>query len=148
MKPDVTATWPLDVALAGAVENDQALRAILADSELGSAGIYSGRAPSDSKMPYIVIGSPAEDPKNLFARKGNDIRQALHVWSEKEGHEEVKLIYRHLVRLLTGVPLTLEGHQLLRGAMRLVIILNDPGPPPATHLVAEYQVITIEAANG
>lgn len=135
-----SALWPTDVAIAAAVETDTAMIALLSSFD-GKPAIFSGRAPREAAYPRIVIADSSEDRRATFGRDGNSMTVTLHLWSAVVGRDQVLEIYRNLMRLLEGQILTVQGHQVYRGSIRLVTIIADP-IEPLMHGVVEFSAWT------
>jgi hypothetical protein len=122
----ITTAWPLNVAMAEAIDNDAELQAILAPG-----GVYSGVAKKrdgiEPGVPRIVLMSSEESKRSVFGKPGNDNNETLHIWSSLEGGKQQPLaIYRHLLRLFGGQALAIPGYGNYRINLRLVGSLPDP----------------------
>lgn len=127
--------WPVEVALAAAIESDPTLATLLA-----GAKVYSLVAPPKSPFDYITLGDVSESAKSRFNSFGTSAVETMHLWSRKPGKSGVLAIYGALYTLLHGRALSLSGSaSMLRGTMTLATVLGDPDGITA-HGVVRYSV--------
>ncbi|MGI8765701.1 MAG: DUF3168 domain-containing protein [Gemmatimonadaceae bacterium] len=127
--------WPVEVALAAAIETDATLATLLAGGK-----VYSLVAPPKSPFDYITLGDMSESASSHFNRFGTSSVETIHIWSRKPGKSGVLAIYMALYVLLHGRALPLAGTaSMLRGTLILATVLADPDGLTA-HGVARYAV--------
>lgn len=135
-----TAAWPVQVAVASALEADAPLVALLG-SWGGSPAIYSGQAPEGAPFDRVILGEPAERDFDALMRRGNEGTLLLDVYTLSPANAAALAIYGRLVAALDAVPLALTGHALLTGRVSLVTAFGDPDSG-GRHLVARYRALT------
>lgn len=140
--PTVSAVWPLNVAIAAAID------AAIADevTDLGTAigggavgpdapralddpAVYSGQVPEGTGMvsAYIVLASSAQvKGRGTFRRRGLENVETIDVWTADLSKYTAGRIADALVRLLNGVPLELVGYGTVRGDCEIVLTVADP----------------------
>lgn len=127
--------WPIEVALAAAINADATLATLLAGDR-----VYSLWAPPNAPFDYITLGDVNESASSRFHRPGTITNETLHLWSRAGGKQGVAAIYAALVALLDGNVLALSDGRMLRGRMELTTVLADPDGKTA-HGVARYTVL-------
>lgn len=137
----VSALWPIDLALAAAIQADGPTMALLAGQ-----GVYSIRAPAGAVMDYVVIGDSEEaDTFRALMRQGSNAVLTLDVWSGMtESRAGVLAIYNALRKLLHTTALPVDpssGVTFCRGSLELVTVLADRDSA-ATHGILRYTVLS------
>lgn len=134
-----TAAWPIDVAVAAAIEADAAIMALLA------GGVHSIVAPEGTRLDYVTLGSTSEGDFDAFGAEGNDGVLTVHVWTAVMGKGPALAIYGHLQRVLNNVPLVLDGQRHLDGTLSLLDVRPDVDNR-SMHLIARYRYLTRSSA--
>lgn len=139
MTAPTSATWPLHVAIADAINADAALLAALG----GPGRVYSLTAPKNARPPFVTLGSTSEGPFRVFGKDGSAVLVSVHLWTPGVTNQQPALeLYGHLRRVLDRRALELDGpHALARGELELVDVLADPDGE-TTHAVARYTALT------
>ncbi len=136
-----SAVWPIDKALAAAFKANAALSARLA-----GAKVYSGMAPTNSALPYIVLGTSAEDPFRLFKRAGMSGSTQFQVWTLGPDKRATQEIYSLAKQVLDSQVLALEdGLLMLRGSCRLIGVLPGDVAAKTYRAIAVYEWVTVLA---
>lgn len=151
MTAPVTAAWPLQVALAAALEGDAQLQAALGGTP-ADPRVDSGRRPEEATgappaPPFLVLGSSGEAPRGAFgptARRLHDQSVTIDVYGRTK--PDALALYGHLVRVLDDAPLACAGHRAVRGAVRLVLDVPEPDGQ-AHHAVVRYTATTQAVAS-
>lgn len=145
--PTVSAVWPLNVAIAAAIEAARAAEVEnlgtpldLGDDEadppteegpiaLDSPAVYSGQVPQGTSIvsAYVVLSASQQSRgRGTFRRKALENVETLDVWTADQSKRTAGLIGDALIRLLDGVDLVLAGYGTVRGRCEMVITLADP----------------------
>lgn len=141
--PTVSAVWPLNRAIAAAIDAARAGGvpglgtpvdggAVTADNPiaLDDPAVYSGQVPEKTPLlsAYVVLsGSQQTQGRGTFRRKALENVETIDVWTADQSKYTAAVIADALVRLLNGVPLVLAGYGTIRGRCEVVITLADPG---------------------
>lgn len=135
----MSAAWPIDVAIAAALNADGTLAAKLAGDK-----VYSLVAPKDSVFPYLVLGDGPEDQFRTFGRQGHANDLAIHIWSQTDQKKGVLTIYDDLERILDRQKLALANpaNTMVRMATKLQTILVEPDGI-TFHGVARVEVLSL-----
>lgn len=141
----MSALWPVQVAVYGALSGNAALAAYAPPSRPATTGVsvYDGEAAQDATAPYIVLGSNTEVPAHTFGRKGWGDTLTIHVWSSYPGRKEA-LEVLELIDAALALPLAINGHQDARLHREFSEVLIDPDG--SRHVPARYRVTTREVA--
>lgn len=147
-----SAAWPLVVALVAAIDADAMLgAAIVAFRPAGATAgprVYNGLVSplpdgSPRPKPYITIGDVSEEDAHVFGQRGALTPITGHIWADRPDH--ALLLFNHLKRLLNLKPLAVDGVGFLRGTIRLIGTVRDPGGA-TVHSPFEYVGLTRVAA--
>jgi hypothetical protein len=142
-----SSLWPVEVAVAAAINADSALEDLLAGDR-----VYSRIAPAkiadpddaaleiDTPYPFVVLGERTESQENRFDDPGERGSLTIHIWSREIGNRQLSLIYDELARVL-GVPLTLSDGVMFAGWLEYVTDSYDQ-EGEAMHGIAEYRRLT------
>lgn len=135
--PTVSASWPLNVAIAAAIDAAvvAGVAALGAPIDVGGPralddpAIYSGQVPEGTAIvsAYIVLASSQQSTgRGTFRRRGLENVETIDVWTADLSKRTALAIGDALVTLLDGRDLTLDGYGRMRGRLELVITLADP----------------------
>lgn len=151
MTNNLSPVWPVQEAIAAAVEGDSALQALLTPP-----GIYDVMPGPQTPYPYITFGFTTEiaDPFSVFHKGGTLTGQQLDIWTnlrmqtgagtEESGMRVGKLIYARVRALFHQRPLTVAGFRVTLSNITLTAILPDPDGE-TVHGIVRYDVTAREA---
>jgi len=125
----MSATWPLAVALAAAINADAGVTALA-----GPDCVFGDLVPSGRALPYVTLGSANESDDPLFMAPDLADGTDLHLWGATR--QEVLQLYGAVRAALMGATLTVSGFRLLTARVALVATLTDP--TGLAHGVAHY----------
>jgi len=126
-----SAIHPLHVAIDEALSDEGGI----------TAPLFAGEASPKTQLPYVVMADFSEGERNMFARGGSTSTCLLHIWAKT--HSGALALYGQLYDKLHRVPISVAGHTLHRGTLRLIGVMLDPGG--ASHGIAEYKADTVVA---
>ncbi len=133
-----SAVWPLNKMLFQLLTGDATLAAKLAGGK-----VYSGRAPTNAPLDYIILGQSIETPDDLFGTGGHRGIERLHVWTDDPSKYRASMIANDLHRLLHHTAVTIDGHTLCTGSFSTLGILPDPTGSYTTAM-CQYEVLSYE----
>ncbi len=133
----VSAIWPLNVAIAAAIEAARADDTSVLGSPLDDGGpivldapaVYSGQVPVGTPLTsaYIVLGMSQEvTSPGVFRRRGKANVETLDVWTSDRSKRTAVIVAGALLALLDGAALALEGYGTVRGRCETVLTIQDP----------------------
>lgn len=136
--PTTSAIWPLNVAIAAAIETARADEVDGLGTPLDVGGpialddppVYSGQVPEGVAMvsAYVVLASSAETKgRGTFRRRGLENVETIDVWTSDQSKRTATIIAGALEKLLNGVDLELAGYGTVRGDCETVLTVADPG---------------------
>lgn len=115
------AAWPIQKAVAAAINADAAIAA-----RLGGDKVYSGSVPAGTAFDYITMLGPSESDYALFARGGSSCVLTLGLYCKEKGQRKTAELYGELHRVLHNATLVLDGHAQAIASLQLIDIQPDP----------------------
>lgn len=122
-------------------------RTLLASPQLQQLApkVYDGEPPPEENppLPYIVLGEVTEISRDTLLASGRELSTTLHVYSDYQGHREVKLIGNAIVKLFDQQPRALDpmvGWVVEHSQLEMNEILPSFGE--ARHAVIRFRIRT------
>jgi hypothetical protein len=134
MPPQSPTPAPAVLAsLITALTGDGVLQGILA-----APGVYSGRAPNGSAMPYVVIDDMEVGQLPTFDGKSGQGRFRLKLWASDA--MTVLTIYGRLEAMLARRKLALAGgFEMMNASTEMITSFPDPSDTTAQQGVVNYE---------
>lgn len=135
--PTVSASWPLNVAIAAAIEQARTDEVPDLGTPIDEDGpivlddppVYSGQVPEGVELvsAYIVLAASAElTGRGTFRRRGNENVETIDVWTSDQSKRTALLVAGALKKLFDGRDLVVEGYGTVRGRIETPVTLADP----------------------
>jgi hypothetical protein len=131
-------TWPLFVAIAGALTADPFVAAKLAGER-----VYNTVAPNAAPLDYVVLGgSISESEFWLFTQGASTASLMLHAFCGGDGNRRALELYGELHRVLHRQTIPIEGFGAMTSELRLIDVQPDPDGR-TMHLIARYEITAV-----
>lgn len=99
----MSASWPLQQAIFGALTNDAGVTALV-------GGRVYDSVPQDASFPYLTVGDSTVIPFDTKDEPGQEHRVVMHAWSRYAGRKEAKQILAAVYDRLNRATLTVSGY--------------------------------------
>lgn len=145
----VSAAWPINVALATAIETETARDGSALGALLDTPPVYSGEVPQGVTLTLgrILLGASQEnDGPGTFSKIGMTNAEAIEIYTADLSKRSALLIVTELRRLLHRAPLVIEGYGTVRGSFELMISMLDPSREQY-HASARYTAYSLNPAG-
>lgn len=145
----VSAAWPLDVAIAAAIEAEHARDGSALVALLDTPPVWSGLVPEGVALNVgrVVLSESSEgDGPGTWSRIGMTNTVGLDIWTADTSKKSALLISGVLRTLLHRQPLTLTGYGIMVGSYELLISMLDPSRAQY-HAVARYTATSLNPAG-
>jgi hypothetical protein len=154
--PAQSFAWPLDKAIAAAIEGDTGIGGLRdpAGPLLGNPPVWSNVAGPGAALDYIVLGdsTETESPATPFGGHARDNGVTLHAWTRDTSKRSALRILARLVVLLHRRPLDLvdDAGAPLRtvvGDFEIVTVIPDPSGDVSHGVGRLVNIITFQRAS-
>lgn len=130
-----SANLELQKAVYTALKGDAAVVTLLGGNK------FFDHVPPASAFPYVTFGRTTVYDWSTDSDVGSEHLFTIHVWSRAGGKSQTLGIMSEIERIMTSVPLQIEGHRLINLRLEFSEALNDDDRD-GYHGLLRYRTVT------
>lgn len=126
-----TSELPTYKAVFATLRDNAALCTAIPRADTGKTRVFDLNAipeqinGSPVPFPYLVLGETTCVPKNVFTKRGDDITLNIHLWSSKNGKEDLETLHNLVDDALFWNDLSIEGYTCLNCECEYSDVVED-----------------------